>query len=77
MKYREIYCSSLVYVCMHVCTYILAGVPALSHRLGRISCDRTFGALMGGCAPYDHAFGTLIVHSLSIKKSLAKKTVFP
>ena len=33
---------------------VLARVPALSCRLGRV--------------PYDRAFGTLIVHSLSITK---------
>ena len=32
-----------------------------------------FHALMCGCAPYDRAFGTLILHSLSITKSLTKE----
>ena len=35
---------------------ILAKVPALSCRLGRVPCDHAFGALMGGGAPYDHTF---------------------
>ena len=50
--------------------YMLAGVPALSCRLGRVPYDRTFGAFAGRCAPYDRAFGALIVHSLSITKRL-------
>ena len=43
---------------------LLARVPALSCRLGRVPCDGAFGALAGGCAPCDRA----IVHSLSIAK---------
>ena len=49
----------------------LAKVPALSCRLGHVPYDRAVVALMGGCAPYDRAFGTLIVHSLSITKKFA------
>ena len=47
---------------------LLAKVPALSCRLGRVPYDRAFGALAGSCAPYDRAFGALIVRSLSITK---------
>ena len=48
----------------------LAKVPALSCRLGHVPCDHAFGVLTGGCAPYDRAFGALIVRSLSITKKL-------
>ena len=46
----------------------LPKVPALLCRMGRAPYDGTFGALTGGCALYDRAFGALIVHSLSITK---------
>ena len=49
---------------------ILGKVPALSCRLGSVPYDYVFGALTGGCAPYDRAFGVLIVHSLSITKKV-------
>ena len=38
---------------------ILAKVPALSCRPGRVPYDRTIGALVCGVISYDHAFGTL------------------
>ena len=41
----------------------LAKVPTLLCRLGRVPYDCTFGALTSGCAPYDRAYGALIVHS--------------
>ena len=43
---------------------LLAKVPALSCRLGRVSYDHAFGALTSGCAPYDRA----IVRYLFIAK---------
>ena len=39
---------------------LLAKVPTLSCRLGRVPYDRAFGTLTNGCAPYDCAFGALI-----------------
>ena len=47
---------------------MLAGVPALLSRLGRVPFDHAFNALMGGCAPYN-----LIVRSLSITKVCLEK----
>ena len=41
-------------------------VPALPCRLGCVPYDWAFSALTSGYAPYNHAFGALIVHSLSI-----------
>ena len=35
--------------------------------------NRAFGALTGGCAPCDRAFGTLIVRSLFITKKFDKR----
>ena len=52
--------------------YILAKVLALSCRLGHVPYNRTFGALTSGCAPYNHAFSTLIVRSFSITKKFEK-----
>ena len=52
-----------------LCLYnTLAKVPSLSRRLKRVSYDLT-----SGCAPYGRNFGALIMHSLSITKSLTKK----
>ena len=52
---------------------VLARVPALSCRLGRVPCDRALSAFAGGCASYNRAFGTLIVHSLSITKKFDQR----
>ena len=52
---------------------ILAKVPALLCRMGRVPYDRAFGALTDGCVPFNRAFGALIVRSLSMQKSLTKE----
>ena len=52
---------------------VLAKVPTLSYRLGHVSYNQAFGTLTGGCAPYDRAFSTFIVGSLSITKSMTKE----
>ena len=60
--------ASVIFINTCVTYYLLARVPALSCRLGHVPCDRAFGALAGGCALYDCAFGALIVCSLSTAK---------
>ena len=52
---------------------LLAKVPALLCRLGRVPYDRAFGALMGGRSSIRLHLRALIVCSLSIKKSFTKE----